>query len=302
MPCSEVPPDGDRAAMALSGIQSDASRDRGQGDSGGDVSSGGVGTVSVSAGVAYDLQRLDARVAFRAAPFLEELLYNGLLHLSLPLVLWRHGVAGARHRLFLPMAGAVMLGPFVLQAVYLLFAGAALAPWCLSGLVRARVSGFEVAAMLLLHMARAATVAIKYGFYTEAEYERVDAPDLTVTEISSKLMLAGWLFPSIGLLHQELDRSIARTDPRGSSLRLVFPDEASRAAAMAALAEYVPEYRELEPEVRPPSALPLARAPACLCSSLLWRPGARSHARVIHFIYIYIYIYIYYLSSPLRRC
>lgn len=97
-------------------------------------------------------RRLDARVQFSGRQFVAELVYNLLLNLAAPLVVLRHGVAGARHRAFLPDAAAMR--PFLLQVVMLVFILGALALWISSTHVRARVSGFEVAAMVLLHVAR----------------------------------------------------------------------------------------------------------------------------------------------------
>ena len=64
-----------------------------------------------------------------------------------------------------------------------------------------------------------------------------------MAERLGKLMLGGWISPSAALLHRELERSIARTDPRGSSLAIMFPDDQSHARAMRCLSSFVPEYR-----------------------------------------------------------
>lgn len=74
------------------------------------------------------------------------------------------------------------------------------------------------------------------------QYKRVDAPGLTMEERASKLLLAGWISPDSKLVYREMERSLTRTDPRGSGLAIMFPDDGSHAAAMLALADYVREY------------------------------------------------------------
>ena len=83
-----------------------------------------------------------------------------------------------------------------------------------------------------------------------AQYRRVDFADYSIAEQVSKLMLAGWIFPRKELVYSEFQRSIARTDPRGNDLLIVYPDDPSHALAMRDLGEYVEEYKALDHMVR----------------------------------------------------
>ncbi len=118
----------------------------------------------LTASCALSVQRLDAAVAFNFSHFCAELTYNLLLNFSLPLVLARHGVAGARHRSFMPEAA--LLRAFVTQVLQLCLFAAAAGLWIVFDGVRSRVSGFEVAAMALLHFARSVPVAAVACFVT----------------------------------------------------------------------------------------------------------------------------------------
>jgi hypothetical protein len=51
--------------------------------------------------LAYLVRKRDAEVMFKWKIFLSEFLYNLLGDVMLPIVLWRHGVIGARNRSFI---------------------------------------------------------------------------------------------------------------------------------------------------------------------------------------------------------
>ncbi len=164
----------------------------------------------------------------------------------MPLILVRHGCAGTRHRGFLPSRNRIRLENFVYQCSQLGMVVAAITLWRLFDGVRVQISGFELAVCVVIHLVRAATVAIKYAFYTEVEYARMDAPDLTLQEVGDKLILVGWLRPSKLLLLRELERSIVRTNPRAYDLSITFPDDAAHAQAMEDLADHVGDFQSLE--------------------------------------------------------
>lgn len=93
--------------------------------------------------------------------------------------------------------------------------------------------------LICLPCRSASVIAIKYGWFTHAEYARMDAQDLRTEEVLDKLMLAGWLRPSKRLLWREMDRAIARTSPHAHEQRIVFPDETSHVLALSDLQTYV---------------------------------------------------------------
>ncbi len=86
-----------------------------------------------------------------------------------------------------------------------------------------------------LNLLRALTIAGKYAFYSRGELSQLDRQILSEQAVGEKLMLRGWIQPSLHLLFLEMERSIARNAPHLARLNVVFPDAASRDATLAAL-------------------------------------------------------------------
>lgn len=115
---------------------------------------------------------------------------------------------------------------------------------------------------------RPATVAIKYAYYTRAEYAQLNADTLTMEEIENKLMLSGWISLPIELLYLEMERSLARNYPSSSTgLEVVFPSMAARLDAFRIMSPALPTYWRFE------SQLSAESLPASFWERLSVNPG-----------------------------
>eukprot|EP00457_Paulinella_chromatophora_P002852 gb/GEZN01002857.1/.p1 GENE.gb/GEZN01002857.1/~~gb/GEZN01002857.1/.p1 ORF type:complete len:661 (-),score=91.60 gb/GEZN01002857.1/:213-2195(-) len=140
-----------------------------------------------------------AEEQFRVTVFLEETFYNLLGILALPLVLLRHGWAGARFRMYW---GLHPLG-LMLQAchaLWVLFLFGVL--WDADTLLRPYSDG--MAFINLLWLARCLILGSKYACMPPAMYSQCDLPTAQSQDQLSIMVTTGWLIPNPVIVEREL--------------------------------------------------------------------------------------------------
>jgi hypothetical protein len=121
----------------------------------------------------------------------------------------------------------------------------------------------EVVITNVLVALRAATVAAKYSFFSDAEYaQTIKAPvdGWNDQRKRSKLVLGGWIAPTDNLLYLELERAAARNAPGMDTMTIVYPSDTARLTALAQMAESLPAFLQNESAIMHPRCVEFLRA------------------------------------------
>jgi hypothetical protein len=224
--------------------------------------------------------RLSVRPQVRCSPrvFCQEFTFNVFGLLSLPLMVPLVSFHGVQNRWFLPVCRRPAAGredafskqPIIpccpcirvrssiaLSLHQLFHIGLVIAMNALFMSVtpmRRSVTIVEIVLANALVLLRAATVAVKYAFFSRAEYNQTMAPpdQLPDSQKRSKLVLGGWLRPDESLLYLEMERSMARNCPGIDTMTITFPSDTARLRALSTMVGSLPGYLRNEGPAVPP--------------------------------------------------
>lgn len=193
--------------------------------------------------LSYLVRQADAATGFRAGVMVEEFVYNLLGLYMLPVVLARHGVAGAANRSYLGVrqvffwVQAVNVTAFiVINVLYGVYSGTPGFP----------LSLYELLVLDALNALRVLTIAVKYSTFTLAEAREMDHAVLPARLRNDKLVLGGWAAPSDHLLFTEMERAVVRTCAHLGKQNAIFPDATSRNAVLAQVEPSVTSFLQFE--------------------------------------------------------
>jgi hypothetical protein len=192
--------------------------------------------------LSYLVRQSDAHVRLRVDILLEEIFYNLLGPYALPVVLYRHGMIGARNRRYIgnnvPFKTQLFCVSMVIAAnvLYFMFKGQA----------GFHFTAFELVFINVLSCLRACACGVKYSTYTLAEWRELDKTLLSNEELASKLMLGGWSNTPDHLVYAEMERAIVRSCPHMSRHRIVFPNRDTRKAVLFQMLASVPSFVRFE--------------------------------------------------------
>lgn len=200
---------------------------------------------------------IDAEVSADVSVLVYEFLINTLFPFSVPLVFAHYGYAGCVNRGFIPPpfgGGSVAVTQYFFALLLWLCLVLAIWVWTAPGAlgVTEEESVFKttsvptIAILLMLHLLRCATIAVKYSFFSETAYAALSAAIQPTVSVNKTLLLYGWANPvkDLDSLYSEMERSARRCNAAATALSLRLPTAAVRTEALWAMRAAVPTFLE----------------------------------------------------------